>query len=196
MTLTRPAEPGSIRGRWLVFGGLAAAVALVDQITKAFVDPRFELAWTRQPVAGFAAPTPVVGDLVRIAKTYNEGGIFGLFGNGAPLLAIASVVVIGIILFYQARTGSEGPVVLTVALGLLLGGAIGNLVDRLRFGHVIDFVDTGIGDFRWYTFNVADSAISVAVLLLLLVSVLGDRLPWVSRLGRERVEPAAPSVSG
>ena len=50
---------------------------------------------------------------------------------------------------------------------MLLGGAIGNLIDRLRFGHVVDWVDMGLGDLRWYTFNVADAAISVAIVLLL-----------------------------
>ena len=65
---------------------------------------------------------------------------------------------------------------LTVALGLLLGGALGNFTDRIRYQHVIDFVDTGIGDWRWYTFNVADSAISIALLLLIVLSIFGDRL--------------------
>jgi signal peptidase II len=65
---------------------------------------------------------------------------------------------------------------LTVALGLLLGGAIGNLLDRLRFGHVVDFVDMGIGSTRWYTWNVADAAISIAIVLLLAHGLLGHRL--------------------
>jgi len=66
--------------------------------------------------------------------------------------------------------------VLTVALGLLLGGALGNFIDRIRYQHVIDFVDMGIGSWRWYTFNVADSAISIALLLLILMSLFGERL--------------------
>ena len=60
---------------------------------------------------------------------------------------------------------------MTLTLGLLLGGAIGNAIDRLRFNHVVDFVDAGIGDLRFYTFNVADSCISAAVLLLLLMAI-------------------------
>ena len=63
-----------------------------------------------------------------------------------------------------------------MALGLLLGGAIGNFLDRVRLGAVIDWVDIGIGDLRWYTFNVADSAISIALLLLFVMAVFGDRI--------------------
>jgi signal peptidase II len=64
---------------------------------------------------------------------------------------------------------------LSVALGLLLGGALGNMTDRFRYGYVVDFVDLGVGDLRWYTFNVADAAISCAILLLLLSAFLPDR---------------------
>jgi signal peptidase II len=60
-----------------------------------------------------------------------------------------------------------------------MGGALGNLIDRLRFGHVIDWVDTGLGSLRFYTFNVADAAISIAVVLLIGMSLLGSRLGWL-----------------
>ena len=74
-----------------------------------------------------------------------------------------------LIVVYHARTGAS--LVMSVALGLLLGGAIGNVADRLRYGYVVDFVDAGIGSVRWYTFNVADSAISIALVLLVLVAI-------------------------
>ncbi len=169
------ASRGRGRRRWAVFATLAGVVVVADQVSKSWVESSFGLAWTEAPVAGWDAPTPILGDLVRIAKSYNYGGIFGLFGASAPILAVASLAVIALIVVYQYRAGRSGPGLLTLALGLLLGGAMGNLIDRLRFGRVIDFVDTGIGSFRFYTFNVADSAISVSVALLLLLSVLGDR---------------------
>jgi signal peptidase II len=156
------------RRRWTIFFGLAALVVLADQLSKLWV------------VGAFPRPTPIVGDLVRIVVTYNTGGIFGLFGNTAVPLALASVLVIGLIVLYQSRQGLRGHWLPTVALGLLLGGAVGNLLDRIRLGAVIDFVDMGIGDLRWYTFNVADASISTAILLLILMSVFGDRL--LSRL--------------
>ena len=163
------------RRRWLAFFGLAAAVVAADQASKWWVDANFPVA-SPYALPGGNQPTPVIDGLVRIAKSYNTGGIFGLFGDSAVILALASTVVIALIVVYHAREGTRGPVMLTVALGLLLGGAIGNFIDRIRLGAVVDFVDMGIGDWRWYTFNVADSAISVALLLLILTSLFGDRL--------------------
>ena len=74
---------------------------------------------------------------------------------------------------------------MTITLGLLLGGAMGNLIDRLRLGYVIDYVDTGLGANRWFTFNVADAAISLAIVGLILMTILGDRL------GAEAMPPVA-----
>ena len=163
------------RRRWVAFFGLAILVIVADQVSKAWVDVNFPLA-SPHPLAGGNEPTPVIDGLVRIAKSYNTGGIFGLFGNSAIVLAMASTVVIALIFVYQWREGMRGTWLLTVTLGLLLGGALGNFIDRIRFGHVIDFVDMGIGDWRWYTFNVADSAISIALLLLILLSFFGERI--------------------
>jgi signal peptidase II len=168
--------PRARPGRWGLFFGLAALVVAVDQLTKAWVDRSFPQASIHGPGSGLAGPAPIVGDFVRITKTYNDGGIFGLLGDAAPLLAVASLFVIGFIVLYQARAARTGPLLLTVTLGLLLGGAIGNLVDRLRYGYVIDWVDTGLGTFRWYTFNVADAAISLALVGLITLSLFGDRL--------------------
>ena len=100
----------------------------------------------RRRPASPAGPTPVLGDLVRIAKTYNDGGIFGLFDAAAPLLGLLSVAIIAGIAWYEWRHGAAAGPLVTVGLGLLLGGALGNLIDRARFGHVIDFVDMGIGE--------------------------------------------------
>ena len=163
---------GALR-RWLVFFGLAIGVVVADQASKAIIDGTFKLASTQGTIPGFAEPTQVIGDLVRIAKSYNDGGLFGLFDAAAPILALASLVVIGILVVVQARSGPRASWLTTVALGLLLGGAIGNLLDRIRFGYVIDWVDMGIGGWRFYTFNVADSAISIAIVLLLAAAIFG-----------------------
>jgi len=168
-----------VRWRWALFIGLALLVIVVDQITKAYIDANFQLASTH-PVGNGDAPTNVIGDWVRIAKSYNSGGIFGLLGNSAAILALASLVVIGLIVVYEWREGTRSWL-LTVALALLLGGAIGNFIDRIRVGYVVDFVDMGIGSSRFYTFNVADSAISIALVLLIVIAFFGKRLQPLAR---------------
>ncbi len=155
-----PAEPATAvaagrpaRRRWAVFAVLGLAVVVADQAAKALV--------TRSLAPGQSVD--VVGDLVRIVFGQNSGALFGLFKDNAAMFGVVSIVVIGLIVAYHARSAAS--LYLTVTLGLLLGGAIGNMVDRLRLGYVVDFVDVGIGPTRFYTFNVADSAISLAILL-------------------------------
>jgi signal peptidase II len=147
------------RPRWALFFGLAAAILVADQLTKAWIVANVD------PVR----PTRLVDDYLRLIVSHNNGALFGLFQGQATLFALASFAVMALIVVYHARSGSS--LVMSVALGLLLGGAIGNVADRLRYGYVIDFVDAGIGDLRWYTFNVADSAISLALVLLVLVAI-------------------------
>jgi signal peptidase II len=149
------------RGRalWPQFAILAGAIVVVDQVTKSVL----------VGALGPGESTSVVGDLVRFVHARNTGGLFGLFRDGAPVFAIASLGVIALIAWYHGRSGRSP--YMTLTLGLLLGGAIGNLLDRLRFGYVVDWVDTGIGGLRWYTFNVADAAISGALLLLILLAL-------------------------
>jgi signal peptidase II len=151
------------RPAWVLFSGIAFAVVVLDQVSKAWV------------IANIAPGSSVqlVGEFLRLIHSKNNGALFGLFGSSAPVLAVASVVVISLIVWYHARSGRN--LLISVALGLLLGGAIGNLIDRLRLGYVVDWVDGGIGSIRFWTFNVGDAAISVA-LLLLLASVLWPAL--------------------
>ena len=144
---------------WPLFLGLAAAVVVVDQLTK---------AWLTSTLAP-GELVEVVGDFIRLVHGQNNGALFGLFKDSALLFGIVSVGVIALIVGYHARSGRS--VYLSVTLGLLLGGAIGNLIDRFRLGYVVDFVDVGIGNLRFYTFNVADSAISLSLLLLILLAI-------------------------
>jgi signal peptidase II len=158
--MTRVAQ---VRPRWGVFLLVAVGVVAIDQLSKAWL-------------VGLLPPgdrMEVVGDLVRIVHGQNDGAIFGLFRDQALLFGIVSVGVIGLIVWYHAVSARN--TVLSIALGLLLGGAIGNMIDRFRLGYVTDWIDIGLGDTRFYTFNVADSAVSVAVLLLLILAF------WPSR---------------
>jgi signal peptidase II len=140
---------------WVTFFGVAAAVVVLDQLTKAWLVGRLSPGEVMN----------VVGDLVRLIYSRNSGALFGLFRDNAVIFGIVSIAVIGLIVAYHGRSGRS--LYLSVALGLLLGGALGNVTDRLRLGYVVDFVDIGIGGFRWYTFNVADAAISAAILMLI-----------------------------
>jgi signal peptidase II len=149
----------SRRPNWPLFAGLAVAVVAADQVTKALVTGALQPGESR----------PVIGDLVRIVFSQNSGALFGLFKDNAVMFGIVSLGVVGLIIAYHGRTGRS--TWMTVTLGLLLGGAIGNMLDRLLRGYVVDFVDGGIGNVRWYTFNVADAAISLSILLLLAAAV-------------------------
>jgi signal peptidase II len=151
------------QARWLLFLGLAVVVVVVDQLTKAWLVARL------QP----GEFEPVIGDLLRIVHSQNSGALFGLFKDQALLFGIVSVAVVGLIVWYHGSSGRN--TLLSLALGLLLGGAIGNMIDRFRIGYVVDWVDAGIGTLRFYTFNVADSMITVAILLLLLGAFMPER---------------------
>jgi signal peptidase II len=170
------------RPRWAPFLGLAALVIALDQLTKAWL-------------TSFLAPgrsVSVVGDLVMLVHSQNTGGIFGMFRGQGFAFGLISLVVIGLIVLFHAR--SDRSLYVSVALGFLLGGAGGNLIDRLRVGYVVDFVDAGIGSLRWYTFNVADASISFAIVLLLAVSVW----PWLAtgRRPKAPVEEDEPDLFG
>ena len=162
-TATRVARAGA---HWGVFAAIAAVVVVLDQLTK---------AWLVANVAQ-GEVVRVVGDAVRLVYHQNSGALFGLFRDQAIVFGIISIGVIGLIVGYHARSGRS--LYLSVALGFLLGGAVGNLIDRLRLGYVVDFVDIGIGDLRFYTFNVADSSISTAIVLLVGVALI----PGLARL--------------
>ena len=158
-TAGSPVDAPVRRPAWGIFVGLAASILVIDQLTKAWI------------VATIEPGTAIrlADDYLRLINSENDGALFGLFGNAAPVMAVVSLVVIGLIVGYHARSSRN--LILSTALGLLLGGAIGNLVDRVRFGFVIDWVDMGIGNLRFWTYNVGDAAITVAILLLILLAL-------------------------
>jgi signal peptidase II len=148
-------ESTAARAHWFVFFGLAATVLVLDQLAKA------RLTSTLSP----GEVMHVLGDWIRLVYSQNSGALFGLFRDNAVLFGIVSLAVIALIVVYHRQVGNS--LYLSIALGLLLGGALGNMTDRLTRGFVVDFVDIGVGDFRWYTFNVADAAISLAIVMLI-----------------------------
>lgn len=147
------------RPEWRTFLTLAAGIAVIDQLTKALLISSL----------GPGESRPVIGDYLRVVHGQNSGALFGMFRDNAALFGVVALGVIGLIVLYHARSGRSP--YLSMTLGLLLGGAIGNVIDRFRHGYVVDWIDAGIGTLRWYTFNVADAAVSFAILFLLLAAI-------------------------
>ncbi|HKQ19552.1 MAG TPA: signal peptidase II [Candidatus Eisenbacteria bacterium] len=144
-----------MRVRNTLFAACAAFVVLLDQATKWMASARLELG----------EPVLVLGDFVRLTLVHNTGAAFGLFpGSRGPFIVI-SVLAIGVVLYLFLRETHRN-VQNRVLLGCILGGAIGNLIDRVRLGWVVDFIDMGIGQTRWPVFNVADSAVTLGVVFL------------------------------
>jgi signal peptidase II len=133
-------------------------------------------------------PSPIIGDWLRIDYIHNRGGLFGLFQGSAIIFAIVTVAVAGVLAGLEFTSGWRSWIV-TVTLGLLLGGAIGNLVDRIVLGYVVDFADIGIGAWRFYIFNVADSAVSVAICIMLGIWILGPLIGL-------HLDPLLPAPAG
>jgi len=182
--------------------GVAAAAAILDQISKALV-----LAFFGEP--GCALHRAVVGPFLDLVLTCNPGVSFGLFNRAGvnslifslAALAIilvlvvwlgrvratflAAVLIIVALVFWLARVRGN---LLAVAIGLVIGGAIGNVVDRLRFGAVIDFLDFHLASWHWPAFNLADSAICLGVAAMLLDGVLLRRATPQAK-GREDLSP-------
>ena len=138
----------------VVFAGI---IVLLDQVTKALIIDHIS----------FNQTIPVMRGFFNITHIHNPGGAFGLMADLSPALRsiiflFISSLAVGLIFYFYKKTPPNYPG-LAAAFALIFGGAIGNLIDRLRFGFVIDFLDFYIGNLHWPAFNVADSAISVGI---------------------------------
>lgn len=159
---------GPSLGRWILFAAIAIAVVVADQVGKAWVIAQIP------DIAG--PPVAVLGEWLRVVHWENSGILFGLLPRSGPAFAVVSLVVVVLIGVYHARAGRG--IVTTLALALLLGGAIGNLLDRVRFGAVVDWIDMGIGDVRFWTYNLGDAAITSAIVLLLVTALFPRIAEW------------------
>jgi signal peptidase II len=136
----------------------ALVVLALDQITK---------SWITQTLGQPGQPhsVEVVGDFVRLSYTTNPGAAFGMFPAGTWFFALIALIAAPILLFARNYV-SDRAWWMTVVFGMMLGGTLGNLIDRARLGRVTDFIDVGVGNLRWWSFNVADSSFVVGVILL------------------------------
>jgi signal peptidase II len=141
---------------------LAAAVILLDFWTKWMIVQRIDLH----------EAIPVIPDFFQLVHVRNTGAAFGIGANAASkivplLLNIGAIAVFCVVVVYAFRSAISDRLLQT-GLHLILGGAIGNLLDRFRFGYVVDFLDVYVRDHHWPAFNVADSAICIGIALLFL----------------------------
>lgn len=144
----------------------ALLVVVIDQLTKAWVLSGLDLREMGR--------VNILPPVLNFTWVENRGVSFGLFGDGSArwMLSLFSILVAGILGWWALRADRR---LLITAIGLVMGGAIGNVIDRIRFGFVVDFIDfSGTRVFPW-VFNIADSAITVGVILLILDSLLSER---------------------
>ena len=136
---------------------LSGLVVLADQITKALILKYLPLHKN----------IPVIEGIFDITHVLNPGGAFGLMANLSPIMRniiflFVSSIAVGLIFYFYKKTPAQHSW-LAAAFALIFGGAIGNLIDRIRFGMVIDFLDFYVGNLHWPAFNIADSAISIGI---------------------------------
>ncbi len=147
-------EPGMLRWLWL-----SLIVIVLDQVTKQWVESSFLLYESLEVMPFF-----------NLTLAYNKGAAFSFLSDQSGwqrwfLAGVAAIVTI--VITFWLRGLKQHEKLTAMALGLIIGGAVGNLIDRLLFGHVIDFLDFFIGQHHWPAFNVADSAISIGVAVML-----------------------------
>ena len=149
------------KANYLKLIGVAGLVMIFDQIPKAIILNTLPLYHSISVIPGF----------FNITHIHNPGGAFGLFANQSSSLRnvfflFISILAVFLIYYFYKNTPKTHPLLAT-GFALIFGGAIGNLIDRIRFGEVIDFLDFYIGNYHWPAFNVADSAISVGIAIFL-----------------------------
>ena len=172
--------PVSTRQRAIVLL-VAALVIVADHFSKLFVEVHLPLNHTW-------APFPELAHLFQFTHVSNTGAAFGLFPGGSLFFTLMAIVVALIIVVYNFGLPG-GHILLRVALGLQVGGALGNLVDRLRLGHVTDFLDFG----PWPIFNLADTSIVAGVIILAFLMLMEERQPAPMEIDANEETNAAQS---
>lgn len=162
-------ESAGAFGKYVLVLSLALVIVVLDQITKVWIDTDMKLYES----------IPVLDGFFNLTYVRNTGAAFSMFADMSEtyrvpfFVGVATVAAVAILYFVHTTPASQKLVL--VACGFVLGGAIGNLIDRVAYGSVIDFLDVYWGDWHWPAFNVADSFISIGVGLLLLSSIFtGD----------------------
>jgi len=150
-----------LKNRYIKPAAVSALVVIADQISKALILKYLPVHHS----------IPVIRGLFDITHIHNPGGAFGLMANMSEtvrtfVFIFVSSLAVCLILYLFIKT-PRSHTFLAIGFALILGGAVGNLIDRFRFGIVVDFLDVYVGKFHWPAFNIADSAITVGILIFL-----------------------------
>ena len=141
--------------------GLIVVIVVLDQWSKWAIKTSFNLYQSK----------PVIQDLLHFTYVTNDGMAFGLsFPGGRHVLLIMTILLTGFIVGFLWKEKNGHPLI-KYGLALILSGAIGNLIDRLLYGKVVDFLDLMIGNFHWYIFNIADSSVTIGMILFIIHSI-------------------------
>ena len=141
--------------------GLIVVIVALDQWSKWAIKTSFNLYQSK----------PIIQDLLHFTYVTNDGMAFGLsFPGGKHVLLIMTILLTGFIVGFLWKEKNGHPLI-KYGLALILSGAIGNLIDRLLYGKVVDFLDLMIGDFHWYIFNIADSSVTIGMILFIIHSI-------------------------
>ena len=141
--------------------GLIVVIVALDQWSKWAIKTSFNLYQSK----------PVIQDLLHFTYVTNDGMAFGLsFPGGRHVLLIMTILLTGFIIGFLWKEKNGHPLI-KYSLALILSGAIGNLIDRFLYGKVVDFLDLMIGDFHWYIFNIADSSVTIGMILFIIHSI-------------------------
>ena len=162
--MSSQASASPLRGELAVMGLTAALILVADQVTKAMVVSSI----------GLGQRVSVIGDLVWLWHVRNEGAAFSLFQGGQLLFYAVTVLALAMLAYFSRALRGRGPL-LHVVLGMILGGTLGNLADRVRLGYVTDFISVGIGNLRWPTWNVADASLVTGIVVLVAYLTFFDR---------------------
>ena len=142
-----------MKNKYIIVFSTALIIVLIDQITKFLIKANFQLGQS----------LPLIKNIFHLTYIHNFGAGFGILQQKEWILIFISIIVIGAIFYYFDRI-KDKELLLQVLVGLILGGTIGNLIDRVAYGFVVDFLDFRI----WPVFNVADSFVTIGVIGLII----------------------------
>ena len=151
--------------------GIIAAIVALDQWSKWKIKTSYDLYHSE----------PIIQDFFHLTYVTNDGMAFGLsFPGGKQVLLFVTLALTGVIIWMLWKEKNSHNLI-RYGLSFILAGAIGNMIDRVLYGKVVDFLDIMIGDFHWYIFNVADSAVTTGMILFILHTLLiGEKKPITS----------------